>query len=73
MLQFFESIADFLATAWQMVINFFSSLVTAIDVVTNAALMPHFILFYVPSFIGSCILMVLSIGVIKLLVGWGNK
>lgn len=73
MLQFFESIADFLSSAWQMVTNFFSSLITAIDIVSKAALMPPMLLAYVPAFIGSCIAMVLAVGVIKLLVGWGNK
>lgn len=73
MLQFFESITDFLASAWQMITNFFSSLITAIDIVSQAALMPPMLLAYVPAFIGSCIAMVLAVGVIKLIVGWGNK
>lgn len=73
MLQFFESISDFLATAWEMVSNFFSSLVTAIVIVSKAAATPVLLIPYVPGIIGSCILIVVSVGVIKLLVGWGNK
>ncbi len=58
---------------WNFVSNMISGLITAISVLLSAVTLPPFLVGFVPGIIGTSILVVGSIGVIKLIVGWGNK
>lgn len=73
MLNFFDMIGDFFASLWQMVVNLVSGLVNAILIVSSSIQLPIRLLLYVPSFIGASITLVLAVGVIKLIIGWGNS
>lgn len=58
---------------WNFVSNMISGLITAISVLLSAVTLPPMLVGFVPSVISTSILVVGSIGVIKLIVGWGNK
>lgn len=73
MFSFFSLISDFFSSLWQMVVNLVSGLVNAIIIVTSATSLPLQLMTLVPSFISASITLVLGVGVIKLIVGWGNS
>lgn len=73
MFNFFDTIVDFFDTIWQFITNFITGLINAIVIVTQATSIPLQLLVYVPSFIFTSITIVLAIGVVKLIVGWGNQ
>lgn len=73
MLNFFDSIVDFFASIWQMVINLVTGLINALVIVSSAVSLPTQLLLFVPSFIGASITIVLGIGITKLILGWGNS
>lgn len=73
MLNFFDMIADFFASIWQMVVNLVSGLINALLIVSSACSLPVHLLPYVPSFIGASITIVFGIGITKLILGWGNS
>lgn len=73
MFKFFDSFMDFITTIWNLVVNTISSLINAVVIVTQATSVPVQLLSYVPAVIGASITLVVGIGVIKLLVGWGNQ
>lgn len=64
---------DFIFTIWNLVVNSISSLINAIVVVTQATTVPLQLISYVPAVIGASITLVVAIGVIKLVLGWGNS
>lgn len=73
MFKFFDSLMDFIFTIWNLVVNTISSLINAIVVVTQATTVPLQLISYVPAVIGASITLVVAIGVIKLVLGWGNS
>ncbi len=73
MFKFFDSFMDFVTTIWNLVVNTISSLINAIVIVTQASTVPLQLLAYVPSVIGASITLVVAIGIVKLLLGWGNS
>lgn len=73
MFKFFDSLMDFIFTIWNLVVNTISSLINAIVVVTQATTVPLRLISYVPAVIGASITLVVAIGVIKLVLGWGNS
>lgn len=73
MFSFFDTIIDFFDTIWQFLTNIITGMINAIVIVTQATAIPLQLLVYVPSFIFTSITIVLAIGVVKLIVGWGNQ
>lgn len=73
MFNFFTSFWDALSTLWQMLMNFFSGIIVMFQVVIASLSLPQYFIMLVPSFIGASVLIVLSIGVVKLILGWGNS
>ena len=73
MFSFFDTVVDFFDTIWQFFTNIITGLINAIMIVTQATSIPLRLLVYVPSFIFTAISIVLAVGVIKLIVGWGNQ
>lgn len=71
-MNFFNSIIDFIEKAWQFLLNLINSLLTATSIISYLPSFSVTLAGFVPPFIGSCILAVVAIGVIKLIVGWGN-
>lgn len=73
MFNFFDSIIDFFSSLWQMISNMFSGLITMINVLVQTITIPFSLSTLVPSFVYTCIGIVSAIGIVKLLVGWGNS
>lgn len=73
MFNFFSSVDDFISTICNFISNFISGIVTAISVLLSAVTLPPALTGFVPSVLSTSIMVVGSIGVIKLIVGWGNK
>lgn len=69
MLNFFDSVIEFLQVAWNFIVNLIQSLLSAIFYVTQAVGVSTGILAYMPAFIAGCGLAVVAIGVIKFLIG----
>lgn len=73
MFSFFSTVVDFFAMIWDFVSNLLSSMVTAMEVLLKAVTLPPMLVGFVPSIIASSMLIVGSVGMVKLIVGWGNK
>lgn len=70
---FFDSIIEFFDMLWTFISNLVSGITTAISVVATAITLPPFLAGFLPSFVATSVIVVGSLGVIKLIVGWGNK
>ena len=73
MLNFFDAIVSFFNAIWQFLSNLVSSTLLAIQVISLSLAIPVWLVGFVPAVIGSCIVVVAAIGVIKLILGWGNS
>lgn len=73
MLNFFDAIVSFFNAIWQFVCNLISSTLLAIQVISVSLAIPVWLVGFVPAVIGSCIIVVAAIGVLKLVLGWGNS
>lgn len=72
MLNFFEYIIYFFELVCSMIVNFTTNMVLAIGIVQQSVVSVGQIVGLFPGLIGISIGLVLSVGVIKLLLGWGN-
>lgn len=70
---FFESISGFFSMVGSMIVNWATSLVTGLEILFSVQTIPALITPIVPAIVGSCIWIVFGIGIVKLLLGWGNK
>ena len=70
---FFDSITSFLSMIGSMITNMVSSLFTGLQILLSVQTIPGLITPIVPAIVGSCIWIVFGIGIVKLLLGWGNK
>lgn len=73
MLNFFDTLIEYIEIFVGYIVNFFASLANLIVVLLESVLLPQQLALLVPSFIGSSILAVLTISVTKLLLWGGNK
>lgn len=69
MFEFFDSVLGAIETALNFLYNIINALLTAVDVITNAAVLPTKLAVFLPGIIGSAILVAVSLGVVKFLVG----
>lgn len=72
MVNFFQSVGQFIQAIGQFIINLIESILTATTIIAQLPPLSVELAGVVPSFLGACILSVVAIGVLKLLVGWGN-
>lgn len=73
MVNFFRSVSDFFTSIWSLISNFCSSMFQAIQIITEIPSSAFRLIPFVPAVIGSCITIVVAVGVIKLVLGWGNS
>ena len=73
MLNFFDMIADFFTSLWQFILNIISGTINAIQIVSSALSVPFQLTGLVNGIIGASIFLVVGLGVVKLLLGWGNS
>lgn len=73
MLNFFDMIADFFSFLLQFILNIISGTINAIQIVSSALSVPFQLTGLVSGIIGASIFLVVGLGVVKLLLGWGNS
>ncbi len=69
MFEFFDQILSFFSTLWQFFVNFISNIIVLISAVSSAVQLPIQLSVYMPMFIGSAMLIAVSIWVVKLIIG----
>lgn len=72
MLDFFNSIISFIETIWDFFLNLINTLLTFIQTLTEAVLLPPMLLGYVWPPIASCIVAVAGFAIVKMIVGRSN-
>lgn len=73
MSNFFKAIAEGLTMIVQFITNTVSSLLNATLLISNLPSFTATLIGQVPAIIGASISIVLAIGVVKLVLGWGNS
>lgn len=73
MLDFFDWVISSFENLFTLLFNLIDSLVSFLVIVPQVAAFPLQLLSYVPGLLGTCILCVVSVGIIKLCLGWGNS
>lgn len=73
MSNFFKAIAEGLTMIVQFITNTVSSLLNATLLIANLPSFTSTLIGQVPAIIGASISIVLAIGVVKLVLGWGNS
>lgn len=69
MAAFFNQVMGAIETALSFLYNVINALVTAVDAISNAVVLPAKLAAFLPGIIGSAILVTVSLGVVKFLVG----
>ncbi len=69
MLNFFQYIADFVSLVFNMVVNFVSNTILLFTTLIEAIVIPQSISAYVFPFLGTSVLIVYAISVVKLIIG----
>lgn len=70
---FFDIIVDFFEVLFSMINNFVSSVLMLTNILQNVIQLPGMLLTLLPAALGASVLAVISIGIVKLLLGWGNS
>lgn len=73
MMNFFETILDFLTQAYNFMSNFIVSVFNATMLVSTLPTFITTLIGFVPPIVGASLTAVLGIGVVKLVLGWGNS
>lgn len=73
MFNFFNSISEFFSMIGSLIVNWASSLFNALSVIVQVQSVPRLLTGVLPGIIGSCVWIVFGLGVVKLVLGWGNK
>lgn len=71
--KFFDFVVEFFNLIWSYIVNLVESVTTMLSVLFN---LPSFVLTFtgvIPSIIGTSVLIVTSISIVKLIAGWGNQ
>lgn len=69
MLDFLADIVGFLETVWQFLESFFHSLITALNVLATSITFPLSLVTYLPVIIGTSVTIIVSISVVKFILG----
>lgn len=72
-MNFFDSIVSFFSAVWSFITNFIESIIIMLQTVNNVVALPLTLVGMVSPVIGTCILIVAAIGILKLILGWGNS
>ena len=73
MLDFFDWIVAFFENIGQIVYNSIENLIHMFGVLLSIQWVPAVLGSYVPTFLATSVITVTAIGVIKLVLGWGNN
>lgn len=69
MFDFFAKVLGFIETVFEFFINFIESLFKSIEILAKSVIFPFELVGFLPSIIGSALIIVVSLGVIKFLIG----
>lgn len=69
MFDFFNQIIGYVETAFNFLLNFIESLITAVVFVTNSSTVVLGMAGFMPNIIGTCLVIVIAISIIKFLIG----
>lgn len=72
MLSFFESLMEYIDLAWGVFLNFLNSLLGILSVLAGAMASPTIIAGYVWGPLGTCVLAVWALSVVKFILGRSN-
>lgn len=72
MFTFFTSITDFFNAAWTFVSNMVSSMLNAFTLIQSTILFTAELPAYLPGILGASVSIVVALGLLKLVLGWGN-
>lgn len=73
MFNFFNAISEFFSMVGSLIVNWATSLLNALSVIMQVQTVPSLLSVLLPGVIGSCVWIVFGLGVVKLVLGWGNK
>lgn len=68
-----ETLFGVFETLWNLITNVVTGLTTFLSVVFHSLTLPPQLILYLPSFLSASVMAVVSIAVIKLIIGWGNS
>lgn len=69
MFDFFEQVLGFIESFFEFFVNFCESLFTALGVLLSSITFPLVLSGYLPSILGSCVVILTSLAVVKFIVG----
>lgn len=69
MLDFFDSVIEYIKLAFELLGNFLSGIISLLDMAQTAVVLPVVLQHFMPGVIGASIVAVVSCGVIKFIVG----
>lgn len=72
MLNFFETVIEYIELGWNFFLNFLQSLLTLLVALLQAVTLPSKLAYMAPSFMSACILAVGAIAALKLIIGRDN-
>lgn len=73
LLNFFDAIVEFFSALWMMIQNIVTGTLTILQILPSVVGLPFALAPFVPALIYASVGIVVSIGVIKLILGWGNS
>lgn len=72
-MDFFSSIFEFFSAIWNVLLNVFNSMGTLFTILMNVITVPNLLVGVLPAFIYTSMLIVIGVGVVKVILGWGNN
>lgn len=69
MFDFFNHVIGYIESIWQFFINIINSLIMAVETLAKAVSLPLELIAYVPGILGGAITLVVSLSIVKFIVG----
>ncbi len=73
MFNFFDQITNFFSNGWSVISNHFTNLTMVLKTISQIQAVPGFFIGILPGFLYTFMIIILGVGVVKLLLGWGNS
>ncbi len=73
MLNFFDAVIEFFSALWMMIQNVVTGTLTVLNILPSIIGLPFILGPFVSSLIYASMGIVVAIGVVKLILGWGNS
>lgn len=73
MLNFFDTIIDYIKIGFNLLLNSVRNIFQLVSLLQNAVLVPATVSPFLPSFLSACVSVIVSVGVLKLVIGRDNS